>query len=233
MHDPSTVAFEIYLGRKVKKNGNYRSPIITIWHVDPETDGTDDSCGWFIRPRHVDQNALAEIRKEFEFNFKNNYWFDKEGKQVFSTIGTLMQMYELAAWIHFKRDRRKQLAFMRKHCPSIIRLAENPHDCMGDNITGKHYSNLLSEDRFGGMAGMVYTDVLRKERKWYRHPRWHVRHWDIRFNALLRLRRRWWDKCCVCGKRGFKSGACSDWNGTKLWHDECSGDRNTPVNKES
>lgn len=34
MHDPMTVAFEIrWLG-------------VTIWHVDPETDGTDNSCRW-------------------------------------------------------------------------------------------------------------------------------------------------------------------------------------------
>ena len=40
MHDPMTVAFEIrWPGTK--------KLFITIWHVDPETDGTDDSCDWF------------------------------------------------------------------------------------------------------------------------------------------------------------------------------------------
>lgn len=36
MHDPKTVAHEIRI-----KNWH----LVTIWHVDPETDGTDDSCG--------------------------------------------------------------------------------------------------------------------------------------------------------------------------------------------
>lgn len=34
MYDPWTVAFSLY-------------PFLTIWHKDPEKDGTDDSCDWF------------------------------------------------------------------------------------------------------------------------------------------------------------------------------------------
>ena len=225
MYSPETVAFEIYLGEKQKKNGNYRLPLITIWHKDPEKDGTDDSCGWFISPRHADQKVLEEIQKEFAFNFKNNYWFDKEGKQIFSTIGTLMLMYECASWIHFKHSRKKKDAFMRKHCANIIHFAENPVDCGGDNITAKFFlstnSNLLSEDRFNGMAGMVYTDILRKERKWYQHPKWHIHHWRIQFHPILQLKKRWWNKCCICGKRGTKTSFISDWHGTKRWCQEC------------
>ncbi len=229
MHSPESVAFEIYLGKKKKKNGSYRNPLITIWHNDPEKDGTDDSCGWFIRNRHCDQKVLAEIQKEFDFNFKNNYWFDKEGKQIFSTIGTLMLMYETAAWIHFKHSRKKLYAFMTKHCAAIIHFAENPVDCGGDYITGKFYlssgSSLLSPDRFSGLAGMVYTDILRKERKWYQHPKWHIHHWSIQFHPFQTFKRKFWSKCSVCGKRGTKTHWIGDWHGTRRWHPECD-DRN-------
>lgn len=220
MHSPKAVAFEIYFGKKKKKDGHYRSPIITIWHNDPETDGSDDSCGWFIRPRHCDQEILANVEKEFDYNFKNNYWFDKQGKQIYSTIGTLMQMYECAAWIHFKHNRRKKDAFMEKHCASIIHLAENHTDCIGDGITGIHYnkSELVNPRRFEGMAGIIYSDILRKQRKWYQHPKWHIWHWDIQFNVLQRLRRRFFDKCCLC-KRGFTDSPISDGRG--LWHEQC------------
>lgn len=225
MHSPETVAFEIYLGKKQKKNGNYRTPLLTIWHNDPEKDGSDDSCGWFIRPRHADQDMLDKIKKEFDFNYKHNYWFDKEGKQIFSTIGTLMLMYECAAWIHFNHNQKKRDAFMRKHCASIIHFAENPFDCGGDNITAKFYistnSDLLSENRFSGMAGMVYSDILRKERKWYQHPKWHIHHWSFQFHPLQQLKRRYWSKCSICGKRGFKGAAMGDWGGTKIWHEAC------------
>lgn len=50
MHDPMTVAFEIKspINRRSEwfKDG-YRETLVTIWHVDPETDGSDDSCDWF------------------------------------------------------------------------------------------------------------------------------------------------------------------------------------------
>ncbi len=57
MHDPMSVAHEVrYPWRKYRKGLNgepmdYREPFITIWHVDPERDGTDDSCDWFNHKR--------------------------------------------------------------------------------------------------------------------------------------------------------------------------------------
>src|SRR5579864_2137170 len=57
MHDPMVQAFQIsYPWKKYGKKGrddferNYHEAFITIWHVDPETDGSDDSCG-YSRPR--------------------------------------------------------------------------------------------------------------------------------------------------------------------------------------
>ena len=53
MHDPMTVAFEVKYPWRDKSSGTtklfpkgYRRTFITVWHVDPETDGSDDSCGW-------------------------------------------------------------------------------------------------------------------------------------------------------------------------------------------
>ena len=222
MHDPKSVAFQIYFGKKEKKNRDYKKPLITIWHCDPEKDGTDDSCGWFIRDRHCNKIKLEKIKKEFNFNFKHNYWFDKDGKQIFSTIGTLVDMYKTAAFIHFDYNRKKTNNFIRKYCSDIISFSENSFDCAGDYITGKYYKdNLLKEDRFSGIAGMIYSDILRKERKWYEHPKWHIHHWKIQFHPFEQLKRRYFDKCCICGKRGFKSSAISDWYGTKVWHQEC------------
>lgn len=54
MFDPDSVAFEI------GKHGR----ICTIWHCDPCTDGTDSSCGIFMRARHGDPEVLAESRTD-------------------------------------------------------------------------------------------------------------------------------------------------------------------------
>jgi hypothetical protein len=66
MHDPQTVAFEIrYPWKKYGKSGrndferNYRESFITIWHVDPEKDGSDDSCDWSGRKLNAKEKALA------------------------------------------------------------------------------------------------------------------------------------------------------------------------------
>lgn len=47
MHDPHTLAFNIKL---------FGIQLVTIWHVDPERDGTDDSCDWFNRGKAEDRS---------------------------------------------------------------------------------------------------------------------------------------------------------------------------------
>lgn len=184
MHDPLTVAFEIK--SPFKNKDGYRSSLITIWHKDPCSDGTDDSCGWFIRGRHCDQKVLDEIKQEFKFNLLHNYWFDKEGKQIFSTIGTLNLMYKSALWIHYKRDRQKLVNFLRKYTNEIITFAENPTDCIGDMITNK-WNCKDNIERFDSLPGIIYSDILRKDRKWYQHPKWHIHHWRIQFTFITSL----------------------------------------------
>ncbi len=48
MHDPMTVAFEILSPFREKPSvlfpHGYRAAVVTIWHKDPERDGSDDSC---------------------------------------------------------------------------------------------------------------------------------------------------------------------------------------------
>ena len=237
MHDPMTVAHEIYLGAKKKKNGHYRSPLITIWHVDPEKDGTDDSCGWFIRGRHIDQKLLGKVIKEFEFQFKNNYWFNEAGYPQFSVIATTLNMYQSASWIVFmekhggghysRKASRKHDEFMKEHLYDFLRFAENPVDSLHTSITMK-YGCERKEDRPKDFARIVLADIMRKLRPWYKHPRWHIHHWHIQFHPLQNLKRRYWDKCSVCGKRGFKGSAHSDWNGTRIWHSEC--DQSAKIN---
>lgn len=70
MHDPMTVAFTI--GRpwrdpvdpataRIWPTG-YRPPWITIWHVDPQRDGSDDSCDWSGRHRPLNGRERDLLR---------------------------------------------------------------------------------------------------------------------------------------------------------------------------
>ena len=238
MKDPQTVAFDIYIGRKKKKNGSYRTPLITIWHVDPCKDGTDDSCGWFMRERHGNPETLEKIIKEFEFNFDSSFKSESSdviyytgffspntGMPQMSVHGIVLNMYSKAAWIYFNGNRKKHKRFMNKNLFDILHFAENPVDSLYTKITGMFRIGCgepwKRDEALKEYASIVYADIMRKERKWYQHPKWHIKHWKIQFHPLQQLKRRYWDKCCECGKRGFKGAAMSNWDGTKRWHMEC------------
>jgi hypothetical protein len=197
MHDPMTVAFEIKspfkteklaLSKKAKKAEKIRPVIITIWHVDPCKDGSDDSCGWFMRARHIDKIKLDKVKREFEFNFKHNYWFNKSGYQKLSTIGIAINMFRSAAWIYFDRDKRKFNKFMRENIHEIMYFAENPIDSLHDAITNKY--NESKEERYNPLAGIVYSWICRKMRPWYKHPKWHIHHWKIQLVFLRRFKKK-------------------------------------------
>jgi hypothetical protein len=65
MHDPSTVAIEIpnYFVRSEllgTSRHKYRPSLIVVWHTDPETDGTDDSCGWAWPNLSTEERAFVD-----------------------------------------------------------------------------------------------------------------------------------------------------------------------------
>lgn len=238
MHDPMTVAHEIYLGNKKTKSGRYRNPIITIWHVDPEKDGTDDSCGWFMRARHGSKEMLDKIKKALDFEFDRIYKSEStettyyvgffrpiSGHPNFSTMGIVLNMFSLASWEFFNHNRKKQKKWMSKNLYDILYFAENPVDSLKDEIRGTF--RLPTNERWNRdealshYANILYGWLLRSNRKWYQHPRWHIHHWRIQFTPLQRLKRRYFDKCSICGKRGFKGSVYSDWEGTKKWCEDC------------
>jgi hypothetical protein len=255
MHDPKSVAFEIYLGSKKTRSGQYKSPIITVWHNDPETDGTDDSCGWFIKSRHMDKKMLDAVIKEFEGEWDRTHtggdgyvyncgWFSREGDNVLSVYGIVFNMYLYAAKIVLGWNKdidpgtmwRVAYKFMEKHYMEIAYFSENNRDSMRDVIvrkfergTNTKYTPDARKEMIRNCATIISTDILRKTRRWYQHPRWHIRHWSIQFHPIQKIKRRYWDKCCVCGKRGFKESAISDWYGTKMWHQSCDQTNKIPT----
>jgi len=183
-----TVAFEIKSPFKDKKGDN--NTLITIWHVDPQKDGTDDSCGWVMRARHGDKEILKRIKEDFAHHLKNQHWFKKSGEQQFSTIGLLTNMYRIAAYHHFKNNQSKTNEFLRKYAYDFIYLAENPFDCLGDIITNKFDAPRREHrDELKGLAGIIYADILNKDRKWYQHSKWHIHHWKIQLVFLRGLKR--------------------------------------------
>lgn len=227
MHDPMTVAFEIkYPWRSnptpFSPKGN-RHSFITVWHKDPERDGTDDSCGWFMRSRHGNKETLRKIQSDFKYHCYAEYggWFDLDGNPKFSCIAITLGMFRVAAYHHFGGDWNKAEHFVCKHLVDLIFFAENPVDSLYHSITN-YYGKEPKEYRVERWASCVYGWILRAEQPWYRHPRWHIHHWRLQVHPWQTLRRWLFERCTICGK-GYPWGYCplGNWSGTATWHHEC------------
>lgn len=68
MHDPMTQAFQISQFWRRKNKWGFRPAFITIWHVDPERGGSDDSCDWFGRKLTKREQAYADHLIDNEFD---------------------------------------------------------------------------------------------------------------------------------------------------------------------
>lgn len=253
MHDPMRVAFEIKWPWYWMK---YRPNLVTIWHVDPERDGSDNSCGWFMRPGHGNKETLEKIVKAFEFDWdrvfvsdsKRSYLcglFAPNGEPHFSVHGIALNLFFIAAGVVFNSNGhtmwRKARRFVNKHLVEILLFAENTTDSLYDGITrkfevgcGEKYTKESRDARIRQMAGCIYAWILRANRPWYRHPRWHVHHWKIQVHPLQSFKRWAFSRCAECGK-GFRWGESPvsfGWGGTgPLWfrsekhihHSNCAG----------
>ena len=149
----------------------------TLWHHDPCTDGSDDSCGWCPRARHGNPAVLRRIKSGVAMDWM--HLFSDLGNPLMSTAGIVINLFWWAAFEHFKNPRLAR-RWMRRNLFEILFFAENPTDSLHSAITGKY-----GEDREGQAARIerlsqcVYGWVLRETRPWWRHPRWHVWHWRI------------------------------------------------------
>lgn len=236
MHDPMTVAFEV---KNPFARGPYKPALVTVWHVDPERDGTDDSCGWFMRCRHGDRAVLDRIASRFDFDWDRVFdpnrrepddsdfgsepahrplvytglFRPEDGQPNLSPVAVAVNLFHHAAGVHFDRtgDGFNWAAaekFVRRHLGEIIRFAENPTDSLIDSMTrrfevncGEPYRPADRRDRIRHFAAVIYAWILRAERPWWRHPRWHVWHWHLQIHPLQRLRRWLFTRCRHCGGR--------------------------------
>jgi hypothetical protein len=227
MYDVMTVAHELKWPWKNKRG--YRNILLTIWHVDPEKDGTDDSCGWtFPKGDEETKKVVLKLAKtQYEQLFARK--IATEEKKSYAYICYDQDVYGMIywSWRALKAFNRSGWQYGKplslKELDQIYVLATNPVDNF------QHHKIESCED-FERFFLLIWRCFRRFYRPWYRHPRWHIQHWRIQFIPLQNFKRRYWDKCCICGKRGSKSSFMSDWDGTKFWHQECdrSGPRPAP-----
>lgn len=238
MHDPQTVAFVIRspIVRRSHQRPDgtwwkYRRPILTIWHVDPELHGDDDSCGWsWPRCSSEHRKAVHDLaEREFEF------WFGQHAGAASGGAGWAISEVMWWAWmqiamLHGRKPRwgslRIRLSAAEEH--EIKMLASNPLDNL------RYVAHMAgSVDGLQKFLVLVDRAYRRLHRRWWQEPRWHVHHWKLQFHPWETLRRRLLTRCAHCGKPfGWQESPISHgWGTTErrwfrgevgLYHRDCS-----------
>lgn len=212
MHGPMTVAFEIrvpFTGKKNAAGGYIKYPYLlaTIWHVDPEADGSDDSCDWFGGrkfPDEIKEKIKGEGEKEWD------YWFGARSlynaMRFASDVEIIWAVWSHVAWFFGKKWKDRTT----KEINEIFQLTANPTD----NIDGSIRDAKASKEGLAHLFMLVYGCYVRLHRPWYMHPRWHIYHWQIQIQPLNDFKRWAFSRCAHCGKRfpwGY-SPTTTNWN---------------------
>lgn len=215
------------LGRDQMWPEGYRETFITIWHKDPESDGSDDSCGWSyprltkLQIERLHNASWTESRNPHFLNCLDKEWHGNYSDAVSLYEGMVCMVCRVLR-INVSMDFIRRYSVEAVHTPDCC-----PRTGVFCFLPGYHTNNQndSQEDRqkhFRGILCGIARGVLHDIRPWYKHPKWHFWHWRLQVHIWQSFKRWAFDRCCKCHK-GFKWGECviGDWNGTRIWHQSC------------
>ncbi len=197
MHDSKTQAFELYGMRGLyrrwrrdqafdRKDENwiqidYPDPIVRVWHVDPEADGSDDSCGYsYARLTSKEREKAIEVAGDMIGAYSGMFESEFEGGYIYErgNVETVIGAFEVVAWRVFRKRIKP------RHLPRILSAACNPTDNLLSLLNVPMGKNDI--ERF---ICIVARNFKTYDRRWWQHPRWHVHHWQFQFPWLQDLKR--------------------------------------------
>ena len=188
-----TLAFSIKYPWRNKYG--HRDRFIDIWHIDPETDGSDDSCGWFKPKLNKEEREYIERHIKIELDNKYSDFFEFNRPITFgSHIFLIINAFNSFKW----KECRQRL-----NGQEINHIISNYSNLI-DNLIPAFQIN-KKEDDIKTSLFTLYRNYKQMRRKWWQHPRWHFKHWKIICRPLQNFKRWAFSKCCKCNK-GFKWG---------------------------
>ena len=205
----------------------YRESFITIWHKDPERDGSDDSCG-YTYPKLTDQQR-ERLRNAAWHEGQHSHFLACTGKEWDGTYAEAVSLYEgLVLFVCEVLRIKVSMDFIRRYAVGYI---HRPDCCPRTGVfcflPGYHTNNPKDskearQEHFTGILCGVARGVLYELRPWWKHPKWHIWHWRIQIPFLQQLKRVTIERCAKCGRR-FSWNECviGSWSGTQIWHDRC------------
>ncbi len=224
MHDPMTVAFDIkrpwpsrrqhaFMGSRW-----YWPTLVTIWHVDPESDGSDDSCGW-SRPK-LTKAQIGNVEFLAGCEARDPWLLEDRAKRPLNAAAAESKLRGAILAVASSLRVRVSMAEAEQWAS---RLVHNPVDNVRSSLcflpgwhTNRHEDTEDGRrDCAVGLLFILARFILRERRPWYRHPKWHVRHWKIQIHPVQAFKRWAFSTCAGCG-RGFAYGespTSGQWNG--------------------
>jgi hypothetical protein len=229
MHDPSTLAWEIKSPFLTKTNDkhSYRKALVKIWHIDPQTDGSDNSCGWSTPKltneqlkecKRITSDLVCDSFNKLE-RPPDSYRDKYKAKNAHNTVYTA---YIQVGWRLF---RKRNLS--RKHLDNLMGLMFHSWDSL--RMEGE--VDMFDIERLVICTARSFAKI---QRPWWKEPKFHVHHFEIQIPFLSSFKRWAFSRCCKCGKRfKWNDCVCSDqWDsegprwfkGEKsIYHCKCGG----------
>lgn len=235
MHDPMTVAFTIkapwwYRPKSGPFKGKrYHATLVTIWHVDPEKGGSDDSCGYTVphlskcQRKRLKSWAWHEGRNPYFLRYRSKEWDMGRAEAEAIYRGLLLHVARVAR-IRMTYTQAALQAALTIHDPDCIDPASRLCFLPGYHSNSKEDRQEDREQHFYEVICGIARWMKRGRRSWWRHPRWHFWHWRFQVHPLQSLWRRLFVRCSRCGGSfGWKESAIGSWSGNKMWHERCEG----------
>lgn len=197
----------------------YRETFITVWHVDPERDGSDDSCGYsHVRLNKKQRNILHNASWS---ESRNPHFLCCRDKAWSGSHSDAESLYRGLVFL-VCRVLRLPITFEEaaKYSAEAIHIRDSSK--FGDTfcfLPGYHSNNQNDsqddrEQHFEAILCNVARVILTNRRPWWKHPKWHFWHWKFQCHPLQTFKRWAFSRCSKCGK-GFSWGyspVTNNWN---------------------
>lgn len=254
MHDPMTVAHEIkypwYRHRPWPKRldhldtvdawermnerersrcdkgwrDGYREAMVTVWHVDPEKGGSDDSCNRLygmtrMRRERLKSLAWSEARNPYFLRCNAKEWDGTRNEAECLYRGLLLAVARCID-VPMTFDEAAAEAARTIHHPDCVDPAGVFCFVPGYHTNFATDSREYREEHFYGRVYGIARWILRDRRSRWRHPRWHLHHWRIQVHPIQGWWHRNFAKCDECGRRmgrGTRIGTCWDTPHVAWW----------------
>lgn len=197
----------------------YRETFITIWHIDPERDGSDDSCG----------RSYIKLTPQQREVLRNAAWSEGQHPHFLCCAGkewegTFTEAESLHRGLAMLVCRVLRLRIPYADICAYATEAVHMRDCgkyggafcflPGYHTNSDKDSKDERQNHFHGILCGVARVLITGRRPWWKHPRWHFWHWKFQCHPLGAFKRWAFSKCCKCGKQfSWNASVCTNnWN---------------------